>query len=261
MPRRVSVGQLSGETIEVEVEDGAKVAALKATLAQKLDLHPYQVRLMQGETLLSDEAQGDTIGTDVTLVKQDFLSQDLVDSLIQRLKEKGITFAAGLTDEEIQTAESNCNIHFPPDLKRFYQTGLPVGERFFDWRGTEPGCDLNADFEDGVLFDVKQNAFWYNKWGEDPGEMDQRLQIARVALQSCPRLIPIYRHRCMASEPCEAGQPVLSIHQTDIIWYGTDLAAYLVEEFHIEPVREALDTPAASIPFWDPGPWDPAWNL
>eukprot|EP00971_Amphidinium_carterae_P063368 1254099-Amphidinium_carterae.1 len=83
--------------------------------------------------------------------------------------------------------------------------------------------------------------------------MDQCLEIARVALQSCPRLIPSYKDRCMASEPCEAGQPVLSIHQSEIIRYGTDLAAFLAAQFHIEPVREALDTPAVIIPFWDRG--------
>jgi hypothetical protein len=35
----------------------------------------------------------------------------------------------------------------------------------------------------------------------------------------------------LAAEPCRPGNPVFSIVQTDIIYYGADLAHYLVNEF------------------------------
>jgi len=38
--------------------------------------------------------------------------------------------------------------------------------------------------------------------------------------------IPVYSHRYLPSEPKATGNPVLSVHQTDIIYYGNDLASY-----------------------------------
>jgi hypothetical protein len=64
-----------------------------------------------------------------------------------------------------------------------------------------------------------------------------------------PRLIPVYIHRFIPSEPPEAGNPVFSVHQSDIIIYGNDLAAYLSAEFGIPNPSTSPEAPRA-IRFW-----------
>ena len=68
---------------------------------------------------------------------------------------------------------------------------------------------------------------------------------------AAPRLIPIYGHRMMPDEPQEPGNPVFSVHQTDIIHYGFDLADYLRHEFGL-PGREPWPERVRPIRFWDP---------
>jgi hypothetical protein len=70
------------------------------------------------------------------------------------------------------------------------------------------------------------------------------------ATQGCSQLIPIYRHRMMPDEPLSPGNPVFSVHQTDIIHYGFDLADYLRCEFNL-PGREPWPTQVRTIRFWD----------
>lgn len=61
-------------------------------------------------------------------------------------------------------------------------------------------------------------------------------------------------HRYLPAEPCEAGNPVLSVHQTDIIVYGHDLRAYLRNEMtdSIEQRDRAMASAPAHRPirFW-----------
>jgi hypothetical protein len=84
-------------------------------------------------------------------------------------------------------------------------------------------------------------------------------------------MIPVYSHRYLPAEPCEAGNPVFSIYQTDIIHYGYDLADYFAREFRVDaavaPERYIWTPPWAAaeprpIRFWDDvmnGTWhDPA---
>ncbi len=67
-------------------------------------------------------------------------------------------------------------------------------------------------------------------------------------VRDAPALIPIYEHRGIPNEPADAGNPVFSIVQTDIIVYGNDLADYLQREFGRRST--ALLQPARSIRFW-----------
>jgi hypothetical protein len=50
-------------------------------------------------------------------------------------------------------------------------------------------------------------------------------------MENAPRLIPIFGHRYLPAEPEIAGNPVFSVYQTDIIYYGVDLRRYLSCEF------------------------------
>jgi hypothetical protein len=56
-------------------------------------------------------------------------------------------------------------------------------------------------------------------------------EIAKADFVTWPKLLPIFGHRFLAAEPCRVGNPVLSIQQMDIVYYGCDLAQYLMHEF------------------------------
>ncbi|UIZ12796.1 hypothetical protein [Streptomyces sp. R527F] len=51
-------------------------------------------------------------------------------------------------------------------------------------------------------------------------------------------------------DAARAGTPVLSIHQTDIIHYGTDLADYITQEFNGPPHGEGASCLRSTVAFW-----------
>jgi len=158
----------------------------------------------------------------------------------------------GLTDSEITAVEKRFGFIFPPDLRAVLQFALPVGKQFPDWRnGSEE--DLTSRMKlplDGILFDVEHNDdIWPTEWGPRPERMDERFAVVTKLVEFAPKLIPIYSHRYIPAEPHEYGNPVLSVHQTDIIVYGHDLTDYFQHEFGV-PVPGAARTTKA-IRFWD----------
>jgi hypothetical protein len=101
-----------------------------------------------------------------------------------------------------------------------------------------------------VLFDIESNGFWLEEWGPRPALMGDALRRGEELLSAAPVLIPIYGHRMMPDEPHLSGNPVFSVVQTDIIYYGFDLADYLRHEFHL-PGREPWPEKVRPIRFWD----------
>lgn len=163
-----------------------------------------------------------------------------------------IEFAAGLTDREVEAAEERFELRFPPDLRAFLQNALPYGPRFPDWRSgdtNELREWLNLPKE-GILFDVEENAFWLEEWGPRPATMASALALASDLVEGAPRLIPIYGHRMMPDEPKEEGNPVFSVHQTDIIYYGADLRDYLSNEFSIPSHVTVVEGVPRHVRFW-----------
>jgi hypothetical protein len=163
-----------------------------------------------------------------------------------------VEFDAGLTDAEVAAVESRYGFRFPPDLRGFLQTALPKGPRFPDWRsGDEAAVRDWLDIpRQGVLFDIESNGFWLEVWGPRPASVGEASGRAEELLSAAPRLIPIYGHRMMPDEPHLPGNPVFSVHQTDIIHYGFDLADYFRHEFHL-PGRQPWPEDVRPIRFWD----------
>lgn len=165
------------------------------------------------------------------------------------LKSRHVIFEEGLSNQEVERTEGAFGFRFPPDLRAFLQTALPVSiefeqrnEPFPNWRSG--GFDdlqqrLAWPFE-GMAFDIENNAFWLDDWGEKPIDLRDAVEIARQVVASAPRLIPIYSHRFLPAEPLIAGNPVFSVYQTDIIYYGCDLWNYFANEFS---PQQRLDTP------------------
>jgi hypothetical protein len=163
-----------------------------------------------------------------------------------------VDFDAGLTNEEISSCEMRFGFRFPPDLRQFLQTGLPRGPQFPDWRSGDEA--LLREWLDsprrGVLFDVEHNGFWLEEWGSKPETLADAMGAASAHVLTAPRLIPVFAHRMMPDEPHLDGNPVLSVHQTDIICYGFNLADYLRHEFGL-PGREEWPKVVRPIRFWD----------
>jgi hypothetical protein len=102
----------------------------------------------------------------------------------------------------------------------------------------------------GHLFDVEHNGFWLDEWGQRPRSLAEALRAADALVSAAPRLVPVYMHRMMPDEPHMPGNPVFSVHQTDIIHYGFDLGDYLRLEFGL-PGREPWPGQVRPIRFWD----------
>ncbi|WP_053756851.1 hypothetical protein [Streptomyces sp. AS58] len=182
----------------------------------------------------------------------------------RRLAQTGLyEFEPGLTDAEFARVEREYGFEFADDHRAFLATGLPVNvppsegqtwsKPWPEWRSGDPDTLRNQIGRpvEGVLFDVESNMFWHEAWGERPAGAAAALAAARRRLAEVPVLVPVYAHRYLPAGRGNFGHPVLSIWQTDIIYYGLDLADYMRQEFNEArgDVDETWD-PRATVPFW-----------
>ncbi|MGW6785892.1 hypothetical protein [Streptomyces sp. NPDC054987] len=156
----------------------------------------------------------------------------------------------GLSERELDAVEARFGFTFSADHRVFLAAGLPHGSRSWpDWRNGDPE-DLAERLSrpvEGVLFDVQHNGFWHPSWSQKPAETSDAQQIARSELATAPQLVPIYSHRYLPGTAGECRHPVLSVHQTDVIFYGNDLSDYVRYEF----TGRASSLPArATVGFW-----------
>jgi hypothetical protein len=170
---------------------------------------------------------------------------------IRRLLEaKGVTLTDGLTEEELAGIEGDFGFRFPPDLRELLHAFLPAGQSWPNWRGPrQPLLEWLDIPADGIEFDVESNDYWRDAWGEKPDDIDDAIEEARRQVALAPVLIPVYSHRFLPSRPNEAGNPVFSVHQTDVIVYGEDLASYFAAEFG-EKAADRVVGESRHIEFW-----------
>ena len=179
--------------------------------------------------------------------------------------EHHVRFDDALSISELHEIENRFNFQFPPDLSAFLQLGFPVGDRFPDWRnGSED--DLRSLLNipvDGILFDVEQNGFWLPEWGKRPKSLADAENIVRKLIEDAPTLIPIWGHRMIPDRPHQVGNPVFSVQQTDIIYYGCDLRDYFLHEFICKSEQGVWPMPSESlreIEFWNLERFATRWN-
>jgi len=171
---------------------------------------------------------------------------------IRLLEKRGVVLAAGLTGAELRRVEEIHHFRLPPDLRSFLSCALPVGPSFPNWRtpqAPELLDQLGWPFE-GIAFDIEYNAFWWEPWGARPGDLSDAIGVAKAAVESAPRLIPISGHRYLPAEPDVAGNPVFSVYQTDIVYYGLDIRRYFACEFGGIDYAEAIRGEPRRIRFW-----------
>jgi hypothetical protein len=159
----------------------------------------------------------------------------------------------GLTDGELARVERQFGFEFADDHRAFLAAALPVGPSWPDWRNGDPAAlrdRLNWPVH-GVLFDV-EHWYWHESWGQRPDNRGEALATAKRHLAAVPQMVPVFGHRYLPAGRGTSGHPVLSMYQTDIIFYGLDLADYMRQEFGgPEPDPDtARRTPEATVEFW-----------
>ncbi|AOR25197.1 hypothetical protein BGI42_15735 (plasmid) [Clostridium taeniosporum] len=175
--------------------------------------------------------------------------------IINALKNKGIIFEKGLSKQEFNMIENFYGVNFPPDLKEFLSLALPISNKFINWRDmSEDNIKKIQDKLEwpleGIIFDIENNNFWYKNWGNKPDNFEEAIDICKKEMKKVPKLIPICSHRYIPSEPNESGNPIFSIYQTDIIYYGEDLLSYLQLEFNMKKYEDIDFDLIKEIKFW-----------
>ncbi len=176
---------------------------------------------------------------------------------------KDVVLQPGLSGDEVDQAEAAYQVRFPPDLRTLLQTALPVDARGPDaQRHTVPNWRNLSDFRIhdrlnapwlGAVFDQEHNNLgsWLPTWGQPPPTLADRIREMRRHFEAAPRLVPVFSHRYLPSEPHEAGNPVFSVHQLDIIYYCSDLEDYLLREFFRSAEGEWPPFgPIRHVPLW-----------
>jgi hypothetical protein len=158
----------------------------------------------------------------------------------------------GLTPAELDDVEDQFGFTFAADHRVFLTAGVPIGDRWPDWRCGDPDhLRKRLDWPvDGVLYDVEHADLWLPEWGPQPRSMCNALSVARRHLATVPQLVPVCGHRYLPGIAGASGYPVLSVYQTDIIYYGWDLRSYLRHEFGGEPLGEEPAGGVRPVEFW-----------
>lgn len=191
--------------------------------------------------MASDEKLSDVNAGRITF------GEPIISDFARRRRADGRTWASGYTQGELDEAQEKYDLLFPPDLVALFRERRPV--LGYDWRSDDKEIRQMLSWPlEGLLFDVESNGLWWPEWGERPIEAKDRETVLGEVLAKAPALIPLISHRYLPTEPHEAGNPVFSIHQSDVIYYGADLADYFERE--LGDNRLPLRTPIKRIRFW-----------
>ena len=88
-----------------------------------------------------------------------------------------------------------------------------------------------------MLFDIEFNEFWKKCFGPKANDIKENKKIAfleNASNETVPKLIPVNGHRYVPWFPDIMDVPVISVYQTDIIFYGDNLEDYFKREFGLQ---------------------------
>lgn len=141
----------------------------------------------------------------------------------------------GMEEPAIDEIEMKYQIKFPPDFREFLKIlhtvdVKPTQDRpfFFNWVEEE---QITIDKLNWPYFAISQEVIWLNSWGTKPDSKEAISNRFDKWYAKAPKLIPIFGHRYIVSEPCKSGNPILSVVGYDTIIYGWNLKHYLLHEF------------------------------
>jgi hypothetical protein len=154
----------------------------------------------------------------------------------------------GYTRSELDLVQARFGLRFPPDLVDLLRDRRPLDG--WGWLNDEAGIRRALDHPlSGLLFDVG-HGLWWPEWGERPATAAERTEVVTAIVAGASPLIPLIGHRYIPAEPHEPGNPVFSVMQSDVIYYGTDLDDYFRNEF---ATHRSLRQPLSDfkfIAFW-----------
>jgi len=182
----------------------------------------------------------------------------------QQVRNPVIYGVPGLSPGEVTSIEAQLGFRLPEDFVYLFQNVQDPGQLLFPWSNFKKQAydDRIRWVLEGIEFDIDRNKFWMDRWGKRPATLSAALDIARNDFETWPKLLPIFSHRFLAAEPCRPNNPVFSIKQTDIIYYGADLAHYLVKEFIApDPVTRTQVQTIRKIRIWSYLAEDWNWQL
>lgn len=154
--------------------------------------------------------------------------------IIEQLKQAGLTFDAGLSEQELAEIEAFYAFRFPAEVRAFLKCAYPTSEGFFPYRErTAENLTRFLSFQEEIIeafrFDFEENELTVPGLDDALSDEDYFSQLL-LLLQNSPGLIPFYAHRCFFDGM--DGMPIISFWQpTDCIIYGIDFADYLQVEF------------------------------
>ncbi|MGN6694327.1 MAG: hypothetical protein ACTHN0_09125 [Aquihabitans sp.] len=170
-------------------------------------------------------------------------------AMLRRHGHEGFDLADGLSDREIGAIEDRWGFVFPPDLRAVLGAFVPVGGPWVDWRSADSVKERLDWPADGIASDVVESGLWLAEWGERPSVDQDAVAIARRAIVEAPALIPLWSHRYLVADPPAVGNPVLSVYQADIVFYGDNLADWFHRDHGFEePVPS--DGPDRDLGLW-----------
>lgn len=132
--------------------------------------------------------------------------------------------------------------------------GLPLhreypGRSWPDWRDDDESYLRSwlSHPTEGILGAVEKLGFWYPGWGLRPTAVPAALALAEEKLIEVGQLVPLRGYRYLPSLPALPGNPVFSIWETDVVYAGADLLAFLS---HRNSGPQPCEADRHRIPFW-----------
>jgi hypothetical protein len=159
----------------------------------------------------------------------------------------------GMPDVQIDDIERALGFRLPSDFRYLLANMQDKGGVFFPWAQFDirKYRERLDEILQGIEWSLERDFGWLDRWGEKPRIFSDALDFLREDFKSWPKLLPLHSHRFLVAEPCEPGNPVLSIKGTDIIYYGTDLAHYLLNEFVDHSYEDHVSSQTVRhIPIW-----------
>ena len=156
-----------------------------------------------------------------------------------KLKQAGIQFESGMTEQELDAAEMFFGFRFPKEIREFLSLCVPTSGSFFNYRiCNERNLARFLQFQNRIersfRFDLENNRKeMLFMLGEKLGFEADAASFDEAVIQylkDSPKLIPFYGHRCFFDGM--DGMPIISFWQaTDTIFYGGTFENYLECEF------------------------------